>query len=103
MNKQKTKIIAYDGNGNVVYSAVTSINMFTQLLLDEIYYTNVKGYNKDCNLCVCTFNVKHLNRVLNLITTDPYYMGCRGCNNFKLCLCGDNKNPCERGLIGGIF
>lgn len=100
MNKQKTKIIAYDSNGHIVYTAVTRVNIFTQLLLDEVYYTNVKGYNKNCDICVCAFNAKHLNRILDLITTDTYYQSCRGCDNFKLCLSGEDKKPCKRGIIG---
>ena len=101
MEHQKTKIIAYDGDGNTVYTAVTRPNMFTRTILSDLYYTDVKGDKS--KMCVCTFNVKHLSRVLDTLTTDPYYTGCRHCEHFRQCLTNEYTGECDRGLIGGVF
>lgn len=103
MEHQKTKIIAYDSDGNIIYTAVTRVNIFTQLILNDLYYTEVKGCNKNAQMCVCAFNAKHINRVLDIITTDPYYTCCRHCERFRQCLTFEYRGECDRGLIGGVF
>lgn len=90
--KDKTALIGYDKGGNRVFTCYVSINIFTYIILEQVYYTKTGGG-------VVAFNTHYLYDILDIVTTDPYYQCCRHCERFKECLTGEYNGECERGYI----
>ena len=96
MKPKETLLIGYADNGTPKFKVYVKINIFTYTILGQIYYTKTKSG-------VVTFNSRFTSDVLEIVTTDPYYMRCRHCDHFRQCLTNDYKGECDRGLIGGVF
>lgn len=96
MKLKETLLIAHTNTGAVCFKVYVKINIFTYAILEQVYYTKTKSG-------VVAFNSRFTNVILDIITTDPYYTGCRHCKHFKQCLTQEYNGTCERGLIGGVF
>lgn len=96
MKLKETLLIGYADNGAQRFKVYVKINIFTYTILGQVYYTKTKSG-------VVTFNARFTSDVLEIVTTDPYYQGCRHCEHFKHCLTREYNGECARGLIGGVF